>query len=257
MYSDIVRRHTKVRNSEVLFQQFTGESLENHVLSADWKQIEVRDLCFSYPSQENDGFKNLNSLEFTIHRGEKVAFLGKTGSGKTTTLKLIRGLYTPTQVRVTVDSKEVMGGFGGISNAISLIPQMPEIFATTILRNVTFGVEQSMSEVDRYADICCFLKDVKNLPEGWETHIGERGVNLSGGQQQRLALARGLFASRDKDIILLDEPTSSIDPRLSQVVMERVMLECKQKTVIAVLHNLSLLHHFDRIYIFENGCIVF
>jgi ABC-type multidrug transport system fused ATPase/permease subunit len=106
-----------------------------------------------------------------------------------------------------------MGGFGGISNAISLIPQMPEIFATTILRNVTFGVEQSMSEVDRYADICCFLEDVKNLPEGWETHIGERGVNLSGGQQQRLALARGLFASRDKDIILLDEPTSSIDPK--------------------------------------------
>ena len=256
MYSDIVRRHAKVRNSEILSQQFTGGSLENHFLKSDWKQIEVSDLCFSYPSQVDDGFRNLDSLRFVIRRGEKIAFLGKTGSGKTTTLKLIRGLYSPARVIVNVDGREVAGGFEGISNAISLIPQTPEIFATTVLRNVTFGVEQSMSEIDRYADICCFLEDIRSFPDGWDTHIGERGVNLSGGQQQRLALARGLFASRDKDIILLDEPTSSIDPRLSQKVMERVMVECKQKTVIAVLHNLSLLRHFDYIYIFEGGRIV-
>ena len=254
MYGNIVRKRSRIGSSEELSRDFKGENFVNHVLPVDWKNLEVRDLSFSYSS--NIGDPNLDNVSLTIHRGERIAFVGKTGSGKTTFLRIMRDLYHPEKLQLFVDGQFIPNGFGGISQAITLVQQCPEIFAQTIWHNVTMGAEYSMETVLRYTDMACFTEVVNNLPNRFESSINEKGVNLSGGQQQRLALSRGLLACEGKDILLLDEPTSSLDAITDALVYKNIFDGFKGKTIISTIHQLRLLPLFDRICVFDNGRIV-
>lgn len=254
MYGDVVQNKVRVMNAEELSVDFVSQSLSNHVLPTDWKKLEIRDLNFSYHGE--DGNPHINNASFDLYRGEKVAIVGGSGSGKTTLFKILRDLYHPQSITLLQDGKLVEDGFAGICRAISLMPQKPEIFKTTILNNITLGVDYSPELVRKYSDMACFTPVALALPHGFDSSIKEKGVNLSGGEQQRLALSRGLLASHDKDIVLLDEPTSSLDVSNEIEVYRNVFNAFRDKTVISSIHRLQLLPLFDRVMVFDGGKIV-
>ncbi len=255
MYGEILLRKAKVMNAEELSKEFKTENFTNHVLPREWRHIKTDGLCFSYHSEEGTDL-NLENVSFEMAKGERIALVGESGSGKTTLLKIIRNLYRPQALKLVVDKKIIPQGFEGICRAISLVPQNPEIFATTILENITLGAEYDMATVRHFTDMACFTDVVENLPRKFDSSINEKGVNLSGGEQQRLALARGLLACSDKPIVLLDEPTSSIDLSNEMKIYQNIFQEFRGKTIIASVHRLHLLPLFDKIYMFNNGHIV-
>jgi ATP-binding cassette, subfamily B, bacterial len=255
LYGEILQRRARVMNAEELTVDFRTESFANHILPPDWKHLAIKNLSFSYVSLPN-AEPTLSDLSLEIAKGEKIAFVGKSGSGKTTLLKIMRDLHTPQRLALTVDGVHVADGFAGIVRAIALVPQQPEIFATTVGNNITLGAEYDSGTVDRFVNMACFSEVVKMLPKGLDSAINEKGVNLSGGQMQRLALARGLLACDNKDVILLDEPTSSLDSTTEMKVYRRIFAGFAGKTVISSVHRLHLLRLFDRICFFEDGRII-
>lgn len=257
MYGTILQQKSKVMNAEELAMDFRDENFANHVLPISWRQLGIKNLSFSYQGENGTvSDLHLKDINMLIRRGEKIALVGETGSGKTTLLKVIRELYRPKELKLTIDGKSAPEGFGGISQAIALVPQSPEIFATTIIGNITLGAEYSLDFVKQFTDMACFTSVAEKLPKGFNTSIKERGVNLSGGQQQRLALSRGLLACHDKEIVLLDEPTSSLDIETEISVYDNIFRCFEKKTIISTIHRLHLLSRFDRVYYFEEGRII-
>jgi ABC-type multidrug transport system fused ATPase/permease subunit len=254
MYGDVLQRRAWVANAELLANDFRSESFANHVLPRNWQQLEIENLSFSYLGNHSNS--HLSEINLAIEKGEKIAFVGETGSGKTTLLKVMRDLYHPQSLTLSVDGNIIPHGFEGISRAIALVPQDPEIFATTILENITLGARHPTDFVRRFTDMACFTEVADGLPNGFNSSIKEKGVNLSGGQQQRLALSRGLLACHDKDIVLLDEPTSSLDAITEMKVYKNIFSGFVGKTVISSIHRLHLLPLFDRICMFEGGRII-
>lgn len=257
-YGDILQRASRLMNAEELSKDFKPENFTNHLLPTDWRELAIDNLSFSYEGCEEGKPRSLHlqDVSLTLKHGERIAFVGQTGSGKTTLLKLMRDLYHPLELRLSVDGQSIQEGFAGISRAIALVPQNPEIFATTILENITLGAEYEPAFVRRFTDMACFSDVVDQLPHGLSSSIKEKGVNLSGGQQQRLALSRGLLACSGKDIVLLDEPTSSLDARTEMTVYQNILGGFPGTTIISSIHRLHLLHLFDRICMFDGGKIL-
>jgi ABC-type bacteriocin/lantibiotic exporter with double-glycine peptidase domain len=254
-YGDVIKWRSRVQNAEDLSQDFRQENFSNHVLPPSWQRVEVSDLSFSYPNGKGEEY-HLKDISFAFRRGERIALVGGTGSGKTTFLKIMRDLYHPKKVTLKVDGNSIQNGFEGISRAISLVPQDPEIFANTILSNITMGAEYDIELVRKYSDMACFTPVALNLPNKYDSSIKEKGVNLSGGEQQRLALTRGLLACHDKDIVLLDEPTKSLDTVTAETVYRNIFHSFERKTIISTIHDIHLLPLFDRICVFDKGSIV-
>ena len=253
MYGDILKQKARVNNSEVLSKDFRGESFNNHVLPKNWKRLNVEKLNFSY---EQEGEKlNLEDVSMEILRGEHIAYVGESGSGKTTSLIVIRNLYEA-RLELYVDGRVVPSGFAGIARSIALAPQKPDIFAKTVRWNIDFGVPYAPEFVQKFIDMACFTDVVAKLPKGLDSVINEKGVNLSGGQCQRMAVARALLASHDKDILLLDEPTSSIDTATEMQIYTNIFREFPDKAIISSIHRLHLLPLFDKICMFDNGKII-
>lgn len=254
MYGTIVRRKSRVMNSEELSKDFRTKNFSNHVLPKNWQRLDIKNLSFSYKSRNEILY--LNNVSFSASRGERIAIVGEKGSGKTTFMKVMRDVYPPKELTLSVDGEIVAEGFGGISRAISMVQQEPEIFANTILANITMGAEYDMDFVLKFTDMACFTDTALSLPKKFDSSIKEKGVNLSGGQQQCLALSRGLLASHDKDIVLLDEPTSSLDILTGITVCQNIFREFSGKTIISTIHQLHLLPLFDRICVFDKGEII-
>ncbi len=254
-YGNIQRQRSRIKNSEKLSEDFKERSLSNHVLPQKWNVLGIENLNFSYTGGK-EGRIHIDNVNLDIVRGQKIAFVGKRGSGKTTLLKLIRDLYHCLTLKLTVDGVEIIEGFAGIERAIALVPQMPEVFSTTIRENITLGEEVREEEIKKFTDIACFTEVIPSLPKGLDSVTKEKGVNLSGGQQQCLALARGLLASRGREILLLDEPTSSLDKATEKTIYGNIFKNFPDKTVISTVHGLHLLPLFDVIYVFDEGKIV-
>lgn len=256
LYNDIIRDRTSISNAEDLSADFrTDAPAESERLPANWQAIAIKNLSFSY--HVTDGADpHIDDVSMTIRKGERVALIGESGGGKSTLLKLMRELYRPKTVSLSVDGEHVVLGFTSISESISLIPQDPEIFATTIRENITLDVDYTDERIKIFTDMACFTNVVERLPRGLESSIVEKGVDLSGGEKQRLALARGLLASVDKDIILLDEPTSSVDFKNELTIYENIFSAFPGKTLISSIHRLHLLSLFDTVYFLKNGKII-
>ncbi|MDQ3075951.1 MAG: ABC transporter ATP-binding protein/permease [bacterium] len=220
-----------------------------------WSVLEIKDLSFSYHTQD-DADLHLDDISLKIKNGERIAFIGESGGGKSTLLKVIRDLYHPKTLSVSADDNPLKNGFKDFSDSVSLIPQDPEIFATTVRENITLGVEYSDEDLKKYTDIACFTDVASRLPHGLESSIVEKGVNLSGGERQRLALSRGLLASEDKDIILFDEPTSSVDFKNELQIYKNIFDAFSTKTIISSIHRLHLLSLFDFVYFLKDGKII-
>src|SRR3989344_3660254 len=252
-YGDIVRRNTAVLNSQELSNQFQDPKTIHPIKLEPWKKLHIRNLQFSYHYKGKT--MHLDKLNVELHKGERIALIGTSGSGKTTFLKIIRDLYSPKKVEIQLDGKK-LPNFQALSQHITLIPQDPELFDATIEENITMGISHPLTYLRRFTDMACFTPVVKRLPKQFNSRIHERGVNLSGGEKQRLALSRGLLAAQDKPILLLDEPTSSVDFKTELQIFKKLFTAYRQKTIIASIHRLHLLPYFDRVYFFKDGKII-
>lgn len=255
-YEELLRFKTSVQNANPLVDEIKENNNSKVIphIKSDWKNINIKNLIFSY--DENNNHTELNNISFEIKKGERVAIIGESGSGKTTFLKLLRGLYDTNEYEMFLDDMKIEHGIGAINNMTMLIPQEPEIFATTIKENITMGINHKISYIKKFCDMATITKVIDRLPNKWDSKVNEKGVNLSGGEKQRLALARALLASNDKEILLMDESTSSVDTKNELVIYKNVFREFKEKTIIATIHKYYLLPMFDRIVLFDNGKVI-
>jgi ATP-binding cassette subfamily B protein len=143
-----------------------------------------------------------------------------------------------------------------LNETVTLFPQDPEIFENSIAYNLTLDLPFASTDIDDACQASHFSEVVAELPRGLESSIQEKGVNLSGGQKQRLALARGILAAAESDVVLLDEPTSSVDPKTEALIYQRLFQTFSGKAMVSALHRLHLLHFFDYVYVLERGRVV-
>lgn len=258
-YTEIVQFNTHVetaRNIEKAYQEQHRPD-EPTDLPDDWQTIEIRNLSFSHRNQYDSSHapQSLHDLHLTIGRGKRIALIGESGSGKSTLLSLLRGLYNPeASMQLLVDGKRFT--LATINETVTLFPQEPEIFENTIAYNITLGLPFSDEEIMEVSESAHFTDVIHHLPKGLESDIREKGVNLSGGQKQRLALARGILAARESELVLLDEPTSSVDPKTEAMIYQKMFSAFANKALISSMHRLHLLYQFDYIYVLKQGRIV-
>ncbi|RXK13546.1 type I secretion system permease/ATPase [Halarcobacter mediterraneus] len=217
-------------------------------------KIELKDVNFAYKDQNHQTLKNIN---LTIKEGEKVGILGKIGSGKSTLLKLIMNLYEPTSGSVLVDELDTRQIDPiDLRRAMGCVPQEPFLFMGTIKDNITIGeqyvADEELLKVSKIAGLDEFLGKHE---AGFDLMVGERGEGLSGGERQSVTLARALISN--PNIIMLDEPTNSMDRQTEKAFINKIEKIIEDKTLIVVTHKTSILQLVERIIIVENGQIVF
>ncbi|RDB07283.1 ABC transporter ATP-binding protein [Runella aurantiaca] len=257
-YTEITRYNTDVQTARAIGESYSQQhrAESDEILPAAWQTIQIQHLNFSHQEvYDTEKAHSLHNLSLTVKRGQRVAFIGESGSGKSTLLALLRGLYQAENgLKVSIDGKDFTG-LGIINDTVTLFPQEPEIFENTIEYNITLGLPFEETDIMAVCATAHFAEVIAQLPNGLQSNIQEKGVNLSGGQKQRLALARGVLAARSSDIVLLDEPTSSVDPKTEVQIYDRLFEEFSGKAVLSTLHRLHLLTKFDYVYILQNGRI--
>jgi ATP-binding cassette subfamily B protein len=217
-------------------------------------EVAFEDVRFAYPTRIEAGV--LDGVSFRVRPGEKVAIVGPSGAGKSTIFHLMLRFYDPNSGVIRFDGvplREVDPA--ALRRQIALVPQDTAIFGASVGDNIRFGrPEASDAEVVRAADLALADVFIKELPQGYDTPVGERGVTLSGGQRQRIAIARAIL--RDAPLLLLDEATSSLDAEsetLVQAALEHLMQE---RTTLVIAHRLATVLSCDRILVMEQGRIV-
>lgn len=231
-----------------------AQSIEAPTLSGnlrrDWKTLQLTNVSFSYGSNVS----NLRNLSLAFRRGEKIALVGPSGGGKSTLLKVLAGMLAPQEGGVTIDDG-VPVTFDDIAQASLLVPQEPEIFSETVRYNIKFDQDFSQDQMQKAVEICRIDHILEKLKNGWDSHLEEAGLNISVGERQRLALARGILRVPGKDILLLDEPTSSLDPLTEKQIFTGILHEFRDLCVITACHRLALVPLFDTIVYVKDGRI--
>lgn len=254
-YTDIVRHNTDLQAANEIAEAYKDHHRPEAATKVPdlWKEITLQNINFSHQTEQVTG---LHGLHLRIRRGQRIALIGESGSGKSTLLALLRGLYEPKEgIQLRVDDVEVQS-MGTLYDTVTLFPQEPEIFENTIAYNITLGLPFSEEIIRQVCEIAHFQTVVDQLPQGLESNIQEKGVNLSGGQKQRLALARGILAAQESQVVLLDEPTSSVDPKTEALIYKSMFQSFSDKAIISSLHRLHLLRDFDYVYVMDKGRIL-
>ncbi|MEZ5017624.1 MAG: ABC transporter ATP-binding protein [Flavipsychrobacter sp.] len=215
--------------------------------------VTFENISFTYP---HTGITALKNFSLDIKPGEKVAVIGKTGSGKSTIVHLLLRMYDAQEGLLKLDDTPIQElNIQSLRAEIAYAPQEPYLFSDTIYNNIKFGKpEATESEVKEAARLADFAKDVGTLKDGYETVIGERGVMLSGGQKQRLILARAIL--KDSKILMLDESLSAVDTQTEQNILENFKTRLKNKTTIVITHRIFTSWTFDKIIVLDDGQIV-
>lgn len=215
--------------------------------------VEFHDVTFRYPGSERAALANFS---LSIRRGKMVALVGPSGAGKTTVVNLLGRLYDPQLGRVEIDGVDLRDyEIAGWRRRIAVVSQDITLFNLTVAENLAFGLEsvtrEAMEQAATQAAAADFIKD---LPEGWDTPLGDRGVRLSGGQQQRLSLARAIL--RNPDLLVLDEATSQLDA-LTEVTVQHMLQSWRgERTMLVVAHRFSTIRQADAIAVMRDGRIV-
>ncbi|WCJ34505.1 ABC transporter B family member 1 [Euphorbia peplus] len=214
-------------------------------------EIELKHVDFSYPSRPDIAvFRDLN---LRARAGKTLALVGPSGCGKSSVIALVQRFYEPSSGRVMIDGKDIRKyNLKSLRKHIAVVPQEPCLFATTIYDNIAYGHESATeAEIVEAATLANAHKFVSGLPEGYNTFVGERGVQLSGGQKQRIAIARALL--RKAEVMLLDEATSALDTESERLVQEALDRACSGKTTIVVAHRLSTIRNAHVIAVIDDG----
>ena len=200
--------------------------------------------------------KALENVSFTVHKGETLAILGKTGSGKSTIISLISRLYDTTEGRITIDGKEISSlNLYDIRNSIGIVPQDAFLFSDTVKNNIKFGKENATDEeVEAAAKSAVVHDNIMGFNTQYDTILGERGITLSGGQKQRVSIARAII--KNPKILLFDDCLSAVDTETEETILNNLQEICKDKTTIIVSHRVSSAKNADRIIILDEGKIL-
>jgi ATP-binding cassette, subfamily B, bacterial len=217
-------------------------------------RIVFEDVQFSYPARPS--VQALDGVNLTINPGETVAFVGPSGAGKTTIIQMILRFYDPQSGRITLDGIDLRDvSRDAFRQSVALVPQDPVIFATSARENIRFGrPDASDAEIVAAAQAAAAHQFISDLPDGYDSYLGERGVMLSGGQKQRIAIARAIL--RDAPVLLLDEATSALDAESERAVQQAVDKLSADRTTLIVAHRLATVKKADRIVVLEAGRIV-
>lgn len=210
--------------------------------------IEFKNISFSY-DLEKPILKNIN---YEISSGEFVGIIGSPGSGKSTLLSMILRLYDPDSGSINIDGNNLVDySVESIRSSIAYMQQEAFLFSGTIAENILMGKELDQNKLDKVIKAAQLESTLKNMPEGLETYVGERGVTLSGGQKLRISMARTIYS--DKDIIILDDPVSQVDTDTASKIIESFRSLLADKTIIIVSHRISAISNADKIIVMNNG----
>ena len=223
-----------------------------HPLGTIAGHVRMEDVTFSYDTRH----PVLVHLSFEAKPGELVAFVGPTGAGKTTVINLLHRFYDPIEGRLTIDGRDLRDvTLDSWYRQIALVPQETILFGGTILDNIRYGNREANEATVVEASKAAHAHDfITNLPDGYQTVVGEKGVNLSGGQRQRIAIARAIL--KNPRILLLDEATSSLDTESERLVQEALQRLMEGRTTFVVAHRLSTIQRADRILVLDKGQLV-
>lgn len=213
--------------------------------------LELKDVVYRYPGAKT---VSLNGISMSIKRGESIGLIGPSGAGKTTLVDVVLGLLRPESGDICIDGQSIYANMASWRKLVGYIPQSIYLLDETIERNVAFGVpdgEIDHTRVWQAIKAAQLEQLVKELPEGVQTSIGERGVRLSGGQRQRIGIARALY--HEREILVLDEATSALDNETERLISESVEALAGAKTLVIIAHRLTTIRHCDRIYALEEG----
>ncbi|HIP46820.1 MAG TPA: ABC transporter ATP-binding protein, partial [Campylobacterales bacterium] len=213
--------------------------------------IELKDVNFSY----EEGKYSLNDINIKAQKGQKIAIVGETGSGKTTLAQLLVGFYQPREGEILfdgVDYKEI--GLDVVRQNVFLVLQSPMLFNNTIRYNLTFGKEVEEEHLQKAIGVAQLEEFINGLDDKLDTIVGKNGVKLSGGQRQRLSLARMLIAN--PNIVILDESTSSLDVNTEETLFSELSSFLKERTTIIIAHRLSTITQADYIYVLDKGRVI-
>jgi ATP-binding cassette subfamily B protein len=215
-------------------------------------EIELKNIAFVYPKNKD---RILDGINLKIKAGEKIAFVGRSGAGKTTLTKLLLRFYDPAQGVVKLDGVDIKKiKKSTLRSYVGVVPQEPIMFNNTIKFNLAYGNDGAeMGQIEEAARKANILEFILKLPDGWETQVGERGIKLSGGQKQRLAIARALLAN--PKILIFDEATSNLDSESEKKIQAALEEVGKNRTVIIIAHRFSTIRDVDRIVVLSAGTI--
>ncbi|MSU60592.1 MAG: ABC transporter ATP-binding protein [Candidatus Staskawiczbacteria bacterium] len=215
-------------------------------------EIQFDNLQFGF----NDTRSVLKNINITIRPGEKVALIGPSGAGKTTFVRLLLRLYSPTSGSILIDGQDITKATqSSLRENISLVPQDPVLFHRALSENIAYGKPNaSRKEIERAAKAAHCDEFIKTLPQGPETLVGERGIRLSGGERQRVAIARAIL--KNAPILILDEATSSLDSHSEMLIQDALVTLMQGKTTIVIAHRLSTIQKMDRIIVIDKGKII-
>ena len=218
---------------------------KNHIL--------IDNVNFNYPSRP--GQLALNGFSLGITPGETVALVGPSGAGKSTVFQLLLRFYDPRSGAIRLDGIDIRdANLSELRKRIGIVPQQTVLFADSVLENIRFGNPQAADEDVINAAVTAHADGfIRQLPQGYQTYLGEKGARLSGGQQQRIAIARAVL--KDPPILLLDEATSSLDAESENLLQQALQKLMANRTVIVIAHRLATVKKVDRIIVMDQGKI--
>ncbi len=246
------------RINEILNQEAEIRSPESPAEIIPSGDITIRNLDFSYAGTDKGSNIEgvLQSIDLVIPKGTTLGILGRTGSGKSTFIRLLPRLIDPPAGTVFIGDTDIRDfRLSELRSSIGFVPQDTFLFSSTIKENIRFGKpDADDSETMGMADLSTISKDLNDFPEGWETEVGERGITLSGGQKQRIAISRAMIM--DPSILILDDAFSSVDTATEEKILSGFLKRRKGKTNILVSHRVSTLFHADTIIVIDKGKII-
>lgn len=264
-FQTVARARTDLASAEAIWiaadQPDSGSPIPK-----DWLRIDVSGLCYDHTaadvmepdtgtrSNSTHAVSGLKKLAITLGRGDRIALVGPSGAGKSTLMRVLAGQYIPTDRRIEVDGKHYPTTLH-LGSIATLIPQEADVFEASIRDNMSLSGEHSDIEIGEAAHVSAFDSVMADMSLGLDTPLSERGCNLSGGQRQRLCLARGLLAARGTSLVLMDEPTSALDPITEETVFGRITAALPESCIVASIHRMNLLHHFNKVVLMANGQI--
>ncbi|KAI3748057.1 hypothetical protein L6452_10888 [Arctium lappa] len=253
-FSDATAAGERIRELIKRVPEIDSDNMEGEILQQVCGEVEFKNVNFAYPSRpESVIFKAFN---FKVPAGRTVALVGGSGSGKSTVIALLQRFYDPQGGEICVDGMRIDKlQLKWLRSQMGLVSQEPALFATTIKENILFGKEDAtMEEVIEAAKASNSHNFISQLPQAYDTQVGERGVQMSGGQKQRIAIARAIIKS--PRILLLDEATSALDSESERVVQEALDHAAVGRTTIVIAHRLSTIRNADVIAVVQNGQVV-
>ncbi|MBA3649669.1 MAG: ABC transporter ATP-binding protein [Chitinophagales bacterium] len=217
--------------------------------------VEFRNVSFTYP---NTGIKALKNISFKIRKGNRIAVIGRTGSGKSTLGQLLVRMYDANDGNVLIDGNDIRSmNLYSLRKQVGYVPQDVFLFSDTVYNNIGFGLEQDLitkEEIEQAAIYASVNEDIRQLPKQYETIVGERGVTLSGGQKQRISIARALI--KNPKIVIFDDCLSAVDAITEKNILGYMNEYLKDRTTIIITHRIFSLFNFDNIIVLEDGEII-